>query len=100
MADMHVVNPLPRKARRDLLPLLLQVQYYRQETVDVCWRYIVAVRTLDEGLALQVEDCDQAGHRANKSGCCSLQSSSFPRMNRPIFLKYHKAERTRKQALR
>lgn len=62
MADVHVVDTLPGKARRDLLSLLLQVEYDGQETFDVGRGDIVAVRALDEGLALEVEDGDQAGH--------------------------------------
>ena len=63
MPDVHVVHPLARKARRHLLPFLLELEDDRQKLLDVRRRHVVAVRPLDERLALEIEDGDERGHR-------------------------------------
>ena len=69
MSDVHVINALLRETRELLLPLLLHLEQMGQELVDIRWRHVVPVRPLDEGLALQVEDGDQAGHGGEGEGC-------------------------------
>ena len=64
---MHVIDTLPRETRRDLLALLLELENDGQELLDVARRHVVAVRPLDERLALQVQDRDQARHRGGFS---------------------------------
>ena len=63
MPDMHIVDSLVGEARCDLLPVLLDFQNEREEALDIRGGDIVAVRALDEGLALEIEDSDEAGHR-------------------------------------
>ena len=67
MPDVHVIHPLPGEARRDLLSLLFQVKDYGQELLNVRRRNIVAIGPLDEGLALEVEYCNQACHRERRT---------------------------------
>ena len=62
MADVHVIHAFAREAGHHLLALLLEVEHDRQELFDVARGHVVAVGPLDERLALQVEDRDQAGH--------------------------------------
>ena len=64
--DVHVIHPLSRETRRDLLSLLFQVKDYGQELLNVRRRNIVAIGPLDEGLALEVEYCNQACHRERR----------------------------------
>jgi hypothetical protein len=66
MADVHVVYALAGEARGDLLALLLDVEDEREEALDIGRGHVVAVGALDERLALEVEDCDEAGHTPAK----------------------------------
>ena len=61
---MHVVDALVAETGRYLLAFLLNVQHQRQEAFDVRCGYIVAIRALDEGFALEIENRDEAGHGA------------------------------------
>lgn len=59
---VHEVDALAGEARRHLLPLLLDVEDEREEALDVGQGHVVAVRSLYEGLPLQIQDCDEARH--------------------------------------
>ena len=56
MADVHVVHGISREARRHLLTLFFEFEDYGQEAFDVGRGDVIAVGTLDEWLALEVED--------------------------------------------
>ena len=68
VSNVHVVNPLFRKAWSHLLTLLLQVQYDRQELFNRRCRDIVAIWTLNKRFPLEVENSDEAGHRGRFRG--------------------------------
>ena len=62
MSYVHIVYPLIRETWCDLLPFLFDLQYERKETLDVCWRNIVAVGSLYQWLSFQIKNGDQACH--------------------------------------
>jgi hypothetical protein len=66
MADVHVVYALAGEAGGDLLALLLEVKDEGEEALDIGRGDVVAVRALDERLALEVEDSYKAGHGVGK----------------------------------
>ena len=89
MPDVHVIYPLPGEARRDLLSLLFQVKDYGQELLNVRRRNIVAIGPLDEGLALEVEYCNQACHRERRGLFTISLSTSFGSSERCAELKQY-----------
>ena len=56
MADVHVIHGISREAWRHLLTLFFEFEDYGQKPFDVGRRNVIAVGTLDERLALEVED--------------------------------------------
>lgn len=62
MTDIREVDTLVCEARRDLLPFFLHFEYYREETFYVRGRDIVTVRSLYQGLPLEVEDSNKTCH--------------------------------------
>ena len=56
MADVHVIHGISREAWRHLLTLFFELEDYGQEPFDVGRGDVIAVGTLDERLALEVED--------------------------------------------
>lgn len=59
MPDVEVIHAFSGETGRDLSSIFLQLKYNGQKTFDVGGGYIVAVRSLDERLALEVEDGDE-----------------------------------------
>ena len=58
MSDVHVVYALVRETGCELLAFLLHLEAQREKSFDEGGRDIVSVGTLDERLALEIEDCD------------------------------------------
>ncbi len=58
MSDVHVIDPFIRETWRNLDILLFHIKYEGQEPLDVGRRDIVAIRSLDQGFTLDVEDSD------------------------------------------
>jgi len=58
MADVHVIDALAGETGGDLLPVLFNVQHERQKPFDGRGVDIVPIRSLDQRLALEVEDRD------------------------------------------
>jgi len=62
MADVHVIYALTGEAWGDLLALLLDVEDEGKEPFDIGRGYVVAIRPLDERLALEIEDSNKGSH--------------------------------------
>lgn len=73
---MHIVYPLSRETRRDLLPLLLEIEDDGQEPLNACCGDVVAVGALNKWFALEVEDGDQAGHENPASSKIVVDTST------------------------
>lgn len=63
---MHVIYSLAGETRWNWLTLLLHVQNERHEALEVCegavFAKVIAITALDEGFALDVENCNETGH--------------------------------------
>jgi len=59
MADVHVINALAGETGGDLLAVLLNLQDERQKLFYGRGIHIVPIRSLDQRLALEVQDRDQ-----------------------------------------
>lgn len=64
VSDEHVVDALAGKARAHCASavLLFHVEQERQEALDLGQRNVIAIRSLDQRLALDVDDGHERGH--------------------------------------